>query len=240
MAKELMHLIGVYLEDAIDEIEVYAIVNSHWLKFVRGNGHLDRKKLNVCVGDDGMTAAAPFSFAMAALKSATNAGAHPPWMYAISNNSASQVVFGDAGGGPGAPIIQIANQTGVLSFAQDFAVGAFSTLVGTVASATSLTGYHFNSAGVSEVATSASITLSSITNTYPTFYDIGNAAYPNTTASSIQGSCFTGTIFYGAACLRRRQQKEGGVNGQETERFLLHRKPSVRGQVDARADPGRR
>jgi len=54
MAKELMHLIGVYLEDAIDEIEVYAIVNSHWLKFVRGNGHLDRKKLNVCVGDDGM------------------------------------------------------------------------------------------------------------------------------------------------------------------------------------------
>lgn len=53
MIKELTHLIGVKIEDAIDEIEAYAIINSHWLKFVQGNGNLDRKKLNVCVGDDG-------------------------------------------------------------------------------------------------------------------------------------------------------------------------------------------
>jgi hypothetical protein len=51
--QQLSHLLGEKLTDAIDEIEVYAVSNNHWLKVVEGNGHLQRKKLNVCVDTEG-------------------------------------------------------------------------------------------------------------------------------------------------------------------------------------------
>ncbi|HEY2245257.1 MAG TPA: hypothetical protein VGH47_13750 [Xanthobacteraceae bacterium] len=49
--RQLSHLIGEPLQEAIDEIEAFAIANHCWLKFVEGDGCLDRKKLNVCVKD---------------------------------------------------------------------------------------------------------------------------------------------------------------------------------------------
>jgi hypothetical protein len=50
-SEPLSHLIGQRLEDAIDEIEMYAMMNYHALKFIAPHECLDRKKLNVCVKD---------------------------------------------------------------------------------------------------------------------------------------------------------------------------------------------
>jgi hypothetical protein len=51
--KQVSHLVGARPEEAIDEIEVYAVINDQWLAVVQPNDCLDRKKLNVCVDREG-------------------------------------------------------------------------------------------------------------------------------------------------------------------------------------------
>jgi hypothetical protein len=51
--RALSHLVGSNIQDVIDEIEMFAVLNHHALNFVRPSDTLGRKKMNVCVADDG-------------------------------------------------------------------------------------------------------------------------------------------------------------------------------------------
>jgi hypothetical protein len=51
--KALSHLVGSKLTEAIDEIEMFAVLERHWLRVVTPNDCLERKKLNVCVDLEG-------------------------------------------------------------------------------------------------------------------------------------------------------------------------------------------